>query len=272
MTGLAAGQSNSTPLLGRRIVVTRAMAQSQPLLQRLAALGADVVALPTIAIIPPSSWKALDNAIRRFEDYNGFIFTSANGVKALFERAAELEVQPRRAASAWTCAIGPATAEALRARGWQADIVPEQYVAESVVAALSQKELAGQRILLPRAAVAREVLPIELRGRGAKVDVIEAYQTVVPESSRQLVDQLFAQRNSTAADCVVFTSPSTVRNFVHLVGSDYRGRLNGVVLAAIGPITRTALEELGLTVAVQATEFTVPSLVDALVDYFSSGH
>lgn len=255
-------------LRGRRVVVTRAAGQGEDLLARLRAAGATALALPTIAIAPPEDWAPLDAALGALGSYHGLIFTSANGVKAFFARGSALGLRLERPSQAWVCAIGPATARALEARGWRVEIVPESYVAEGVVAALENRELRGRRILLPRAAVARDVLPRALRERGAEVEVVAAYRTTMPAGAEEQAQRLFPSGAGTRPDAVLFSSSSTAVNFARLLGADYRHRLEGVVLAAIGPITSATLRELRLEPAIEASEYTSAGLAAALSRYY----
>ena len=240
------------------VVVTRARAQASKLAAKLRALGAHVIELPAIAFEPPSDPGPLDEAIARIDAYDWIIFTSINGVEFFFRRLREL---PRRleALRAKLCAIGPATRAALEATGQRVDLMPEEYVAESVLAAFAGIDLAGKRILLPRAAVARDVIPTELRRRGAEVDVVEAYRTVIPDESRALARDVFAAANK--PDWVTFTSSSTVRNFVALAGQH---TLEGVRIASIGPVTSATIREFGLKVDVEASPYTIDGLVEAI--------
>lgn len=257
------------PLAGKRIVVTRSARQSSTLADLLRAAGAEPILLPTIEIVAPEQWAPLDLAIQSVGQYDGVIFTSVNGVEFFFGRAADLAITPERKPGAWVCAIGPSTARELETRGWAPDVVPEKYVAESLVEALSKQRIAGQRILVPRAAVARDVIPVELAARGALVMLVEAYQTVRPEQSEQMAAELFPfPANGRHPDAVLFTSSSTARNFAELLGDDYRQRLEGVLLAAIGPVTSATLRELGLEVGVEASEYTIPGLVAALREHW----
>lgn len=252
------------PLFGRRIVVTRARAQAAALTGSLRDLGAEVLELPTIRIEPPSDTGALDAAVARLGDYDWIVFTSANGVRCVFERLTSMGLDARRFGRARVCAIGPATARALADRGITADLVPQRFVAESLVGALRGQETIGpgSRVLIARAAEARELLPEALSATGAKVDLVAAYQTVPDgrgggELARRIIDG--------EIDWITFTSSSTVRNFVRLVGREAAAcrRFHGAV---IGPITAQTAREAGIEVAVEATEYTVPGLVRALVD------
>lgn len=271
------------PLRGRRIVVTRAAEQAPDLLAHLQSAGATAISLPTIAFAPPVDPGPLLGAIRGAAagSYHGYIFTSQNGVDAFFTAAAEQGIALPAPASVpsvhaaastpWICAIGPATARRLAARGWPPTILPAEFVAESVVAALSARPLRGQRILLPRAAVARDVLPQALAARGARVDVVAAYRTVFPAGAESRARELFPPPPAAGRpDAVLFTSSSTARHLAALLGDDYRRRLSGVLLAAIGPVTAATLEELGLTAGLVAPEFTAAALAAALIAHYAA--
>lgn len=253
------------PLTGRRIVITRRREQAGGLRQALRGRGATVVELPTIALAPPRSWRPLDTAIARLRHYHWIVFTSANGVEFFFSRLRRLKKDRQELCRARLAAIGPATAAALRARGVRADVVPEEYRAEGLLRALRNERWRGQRVLLARAAQAREVLPRELRRRGARVDVVEAYRTVLPSVSRRKLRRIFGQR----PDAITFTSSSTVRNFLALLGrGGARRALEGVAVATIGPVTSGTARGLGLKVAMEARPHTVPALMQAIERYF----
>lgn len=260
------------PLAGRRVVVTRAAAQAGDLLAMLEAAGAEAIALPAISIVPPEDPEPLKRAARAAaaEGYDGYIFTSQNAVVAFFDAAEKLGLrlaQPH----GWICAIGPATAAALRARGWAPGIVPAEFVAESLVAALADRALRGQRILLPRAMAARNVIPQALGERGARVEAVAAYRTVVPEGAAEQARELFpAAPGASRPGAVLFTSSSTARHLAEMLGADYRRRLRGVLLAAIGPVTAATLTELGLAAGVTAREFTASGLCAALAAHFAA--
>jgi uroporphyrinogen III methyltransferase/synthase len=197
------------PMFGSRVVVTRAQGQASELTSKLHSLGAAVAELPTIAIRPAANYAALDHAIANLASYDWLVFTSVNGVRHFLAR---LDASDRdlRYVRAKICAIGPATRAALEKLHLKVDVMPEEYVAESLVAAFSAYDMAGKRVLLPRAAVARDVLPKELARRGAQVDVVEAYRTVVPEDAAERARELFVHK----PDWALFTSSSTVKNFV----------------------------------------------------------
>ncbi len=241
------------PLFGKTVVVTRAPDQAGALAARLAESGANVVRIPTIEIEPPADWKPLDTAVMRLESFDWVIFTSANGVRFFTQR---LDASPRdlRALRGRICAIGPATAAALAALHLKVDLMPEEYVAESLVTAFEKIPLEGARILLPRAAVARDLIPKELEKRGARVTVVEAYRTVRPQNVHWNQDF--------HPDWIAFTSSSTVENFHSLFGA---GVLQGVRVASIGPVTSATARRLGIEVSVEPAEHTTEGLVEAIV-------
>jgi len=274
------------PLRGVRVLVGRARHQAGALSGELRKLGAQVIEIPFIEIRRPRSFKPLDHALKNLAAYDWLILTSANGVEAMWERMGHLRLEqpwksgpsgPRSGAQRnralapegkrlRIAAIGPATKKAIEQRGLTVDVVPKEYVAESVVRSLRSK-VKGKPVLLVRAKVARDVIPRELRRAGACVDVVEAYETVVPQSSRRRLHAALKNPNR-RPHVVTFTSSSTVRNFVDLLGST-RGRpphtLDGILMASIGPVTSSTLRELGLSVGVEAKEFTIPGLVEAIV-------
>jgi uroporphyrinogen III methyltransferase/synthase len=253
------------PLLGRRIVVTRAREQASGLIHQLTELGAECIQCPTIQVKPPEDWKLLDKAISAIDPYDWIVFTSVNGVKFFFGRLFEIGLDVRALGRIKTAAIGPATAERLLAQGLKSDIIPKTYRAESVVEAFAEEQLAGSRILLPRAKEARSVLPVELTRMGAKVDEITVYETW---QSRENAEDLFARLDKETVDMVTFTSSSTVKNFHALLPPDRAESLmQGVVVTSIGPITSQTARDLGFSVDVEAETYTIPGLVQAIVDY-----
>jgi uroporphyrinogen-III synthase len=260
----------STPLAGVRILVGRARQQASALSVQLRAVGAGVIEIPFIEIRPPRSYQALDAALKQISEYDWLILTSVNGVEALAARMRKLKIDPAKLTYLKIASIGPSTRTATEKMGLKVSVVPPTYVAESVVESLRGK-VEGRRVLLVRAAVARDVIPRELHTMGATVDVVEAYQTVVPDSSRKKLQAVMADAKQ-RPQVVTFTSSSTVRNFVELLGG--RGRpphtsnlLDGVRLASIGPITSATLRDFGLPVHIQAEEYTIAGLTRAIVDY-----
>ena len=249
------------PLFGKRIVVTRATEQAGTLAARLSALGAGVVELPTIEIRPPADPGPLDRAIAELHTYDWLIFTSANGVR-FFAEALDRSPRDLRALKARICAIGPATRDAIEALHLKVDLIGKEYVAEGLLEAFSSHALAGARVLLPRAAVARDLVPVELANRGARVDVVEAYRTVSPEALPARIAEVFARR----PDCITFTSSSTVQNFAAAAGVEL---LRGVSVASIGPITSRTARDLGAEVTVEANPYTVDGLVQAITGLYT---
>lgn len=246
------------PLFGKRIVVTRARGQADALSSKLAALGADVIELPTIEIRPPADPTPLDAAIARLESYDWLIFTSANGVKHFIERLDESSTDLRNL-RARICAIGPATRAAIQALHLKVDLMGKEYVAEGLLAAFEPFPLDGARVLLPRAAVARDLVPTELARRGAAVDVVEAYRTVAPEGLSKRAREIFSVRQP---DWVTFTSSSTVQNLAAALPAD---QLRAIRAASIGPVTSRTARGLGIQVTLQAAEYTIDGLVAALL-------
>jgi uroporphyrinogen-III synthase len=257
---------SSQPLSGVRVLVGRARHQASALSSELRKLGATVVEIPFIEIRKPRSFKPLDSALMNLANYDWLILTSVNGVEAMWERLAKLHLAKTIFKPVRIAAIGPATKKAIEQRGGVVDVVPKEYVAESVVRSL-QRRVKGKRVLLVRAKVARDVIPRELRQAGAEVDVVEAYETVVPRASGQRLHRLLKNPRR-RAHVVTFTSSSTVRNFVALLGSS-RASIQGVGLASIGPVTSSTLRELGLPVDIEAKEFTIPGLVEAILHSLS---
>jgi uroporphyrinogen-III synthase len=255
------------PLTGVRILVGRARHQAGALSSELRKLGATVIEIPFIEIRKPRSFKPLDSALRNIDSYDWLILTSANGVEAMWERLAKLRLKKTNLTHLCIAAIGPATKKAIERRGVKVHLVPNEYVAESVVRSL-RRRVKGKRVLLVRAKVARDVIPIELRKAGAEVDVLEAYETVVPRSSRTRLRSTL--RNPRLRPHVItFTSSSTVRNFAALLGKR-SASLGNIQFASIGPVTSSTLRELGLGVDIEAQEFTIPGLVAAIGRNFSA--
>jgi uroporphyrinogen-III synthase len=272
----------NTSLSGIRVLVGRAKHQAGALSAELRKRGAEVLEIPFIEIRKPKSFKPLDAALKGLETYDWLILTSVNGVEAMWDRMEKTreghdfspavkrsKSKPALAAGGAQlriAAIGPATKKAIEQRGMKVDVVPKEYVAESVVKSL-KKKVKGKRVLLVRAKVARDVIPDELRKAGAQVDVVEAYETVVPQSSRARL-RAALKNPKRRPHVVTFTSSSTVKNFAELLGPAQRTRpasLDGIRMASIGPVTSATLRELGMPVDIAAKEFTIPGLVAAIV-------
>lgn len=244
-------------LLGVRIVVTRAAHQAEELAKPLRELGAEAILLPTIGIAPPADPTPLREAAKCADEYDWIIFTSANAIRAF---AAELPHSPALC-KANVAAVGSATRELAEQHGFRVKLVPERYVAEALVQAFTKQDLNGQRILIPSAAVTRDIVPAELRKRGAQVDVVEAYRNVVPAQAAERAARAF---HEPYPDWVTFASSSAVDNLVQLVGT---ASLRSVKIATIGPITSGTVRKHGLSVAVEAAVYTVAGLVEAICEY-----
>ena len=254
------------PLAGKRILVTRAHNQADELSSLLRQFGAEVVEAPVIEIHPPDSYEVLDAALNDSMQYDWLILTSVNGVEALFARLESLGLSVDSLQHLKIAAIGPATEERVQDHGLVVDIVPRRYVAEEVVRSL-RKLVKGEKVLLVRAKVARDLIPEELRHAGAQVEVAEAYQTIVPDDAKRRLQQVFAE--SPLPDAITFTSSSTVKNFLSIiVGSDIPAKLSKVKFASIGPVTSDTLREYGLPVHVEADEYTMEGLAQAIVQLF----
>ena len=250
------------PLAGTRILVGRARHQASTLSAGLRSLGASVVEIPFIEIRNPQSFQPLDDALKNLKTYDWLILTSVNGVEALWSRLRELRIAKSRLKHLQIAAIGPATKKAIVKHGLKVKMVPEEYVAESVVKGLRDK-VQGKRVLLVRAKVARDLIPDELRAAGAAVDVAEAYETVVPEKSKTRLRTLM--KSARRPHVVTFTSSSTAKNFAELLGLAQLRTLNKTQLASIGPVTSATLRELQLPPAIEAREFTMGGLIRAIV-------
>ncbi len=252
------------PLFGKRILVTRSREQASVLSEKLERLGAEAWEYPTIKIQEPEDLTFLDQAVANAGAYDWIIFTSVNGVKAFFNRLKAQRLDIRSLNNAKICAIGPKTAEALEERGLLVDVMPEVFRAEAVVAALEGRIQTGDKVLLPRADLARQVLVDSLQQLGAQVDEIIAYQTVLADTSD--TELLLEKLQAGEMHIVTFTSSSTVTNFLQLVG-EHRQLLKGVKIACIGPITAETAEKNGLHVDICAQQYTIDGLVEAIVTY-----
>ena len=254
------------PLFGKKIVVTRSREQASDLSERLRKLGALPIEFPTIEILPPDSLADLDHCARRLGEYDWIIFTSVNGVRFFLARLLELGKDIRDLRGPRIAAIGPKTAEELAISKVKVSFVPREYRAEAIFEGLQKESLEGKRILIPRAKMARDILPAELRKAGARVDVVEVYRTVRPESDVARVRELLEQKQVAA---VTFTSSSTVTNFVELLGKENASKLmKGIVAASIGPVTAETAQSLGIDSAIVSKDYTIPALVESLAAYF----
>lgn len=255
---------DNKPLFGKTVVVTRARAQASALTKKLEAQGARVLEVPAIKIVPPADFAPLDKAIAEIDTYKWLILTSVNGVEYFFDRLLKADKDSRALCGVKIAAIGSATAEALKGYGITADLIPSAYKAEELADALAADTKAGDKLLLARAKIARNVLPERLRALGAQVDVVTAYETVADCQNKE---ELLEALESGEASLVTFTSSSTVTNLLDVLG-DKKDLLNKVALAAIGPVTAETLEKHGLKPAVSAAEYTIDGLMTAIEEYY----
>lgn len=258
------------PLFGKRVLVTRPAGQAAGMVQMLRDAGADPIEIPTVRIVDPDDLTPLEDALQRLEDYDWVVFTSRNGVERFFAALHAASGDARRLGTASVAAIGPATAQALTAHGVRADLVPEEYRGEAVADALLEQlpDETHNRVLIPRAAVAREVLPERLRAAGVEVDVVPVYETVGATAEQLKGIRQMLERGE--LDVATFTSSSTVQRLLDDLGAEGPQLLARTCVAAIGPITAQTAREAGVTVNVVAEQYTAPELVQALVAHFAA--
>jgi len=256
----------SLPLAGRRVLVTRAAHQAGKLGEGLRSLGAEPVEVPVLEIQPPASFDPLDRALRQLDQYDWIILTSANTVRTLADRAAVLGMSFDQPIHLKVAAVGAATSAAAEQAGWTVALFPEKYVAESLLAGL-ESAAAGQRFLLARAAIARDVIPDALRAAGAVVDVVDAYQNVLPAQSPELLRRALV----VGIDAATFTSSSSV---THLATAAAQAGVafpfGGVKAISIGPITTKTLQDAGWQPAIEASTSDIPGLLAAVTRAFSA--
>jgi uroporphyrinogen III methyltransferase / synthase len=251
------------PLFGKRILVTRTRKQASEFAVQLESFGAEVIEFPTIEIIPPEDWNPVDQAIKNLPNYDWVIFTSANGVDQFFKRLEEQKFDCRIFKNTKVATIGPATAQALQEKGLIADLVPSEYRAEGILESFAAFDLKNKKILLARALEARDILPEQLKQRGALVDIVAVYKTIKVGAKHASPDSL---KN---LDIITFASSSSVRNFVEMFSKEELEEIISTsAVAVIGPITAQTACDLGLTVTIEATEYTIPGLVTAILAYF----
>jgi uroporphyrinogen III methyltransferase/synthase len=269
------------PLFGQRILITREHSEGYESLEEL---GAEIIEFRTIEIVPPEDWAELDNAIDKIESYNWLILTSANGVKFLFRRLFEKEKDIRDLKGIKICAVGTKTAEAINKFGIKVDLVPEEFNAEGLISAIVQKcksakekndktselpnfqasALQGVRFLLPRAGVAREILPEKIKELGGEIDVVTAYRAIKPETHGKRLKRFLKEGKITIA---TFTSAATFNNFIEITGEDADGLLKDVAIAVIGPVTAKAIEKAGLKVSIMPKEATIDAMVNEIIKW-----
>jgi uroporphyrinogen III methyltransferase/synthase len=255
------------PLFGRSILITRSREQSRRMADLVASQAGRPILFPTIAIEPLEDFGPLDAAINRIETFDWIIFTSVNGVDHFFKRFMEVLQDVRQMAGPRIGAIGPITADAIGKRGLKVDVLAKEFKAEGVLAELSEQDVRGRRFLIPRAEKAREILPETLTAMGGEVEVVSVYRTRLPEGSH--VGEIVRLLEQKEIDAVTFTSSSTVTHFVEMLGeTDTASLLADVVMASIGPITSGTMREKGLPVHVEAAQYTIDGLLEALAEYF----
>jgi uroporphyrinogen III methyltransferase / synthase len=254
------------PLAGKRVVVTRAGAQAYDLAEQIEKAGGEVIELPTILILPPESFARFDDAVKHIERYDWILFTSVNSVAPFLARLRLAGKTVDVLKPVKIGAIGPETARRLASAGIRVSLVPQRYQAEGILDAVGPKAIKGKRVLIPRAAEAREILPETLRGWGATVDVVIAYRTALPDVDVAPLAELLRHGR---IDAVTFTSSSTVKNFVRLFGGKKLAAIaGGCVIACIGPITAQTVQSAGGKADVVADEFTMSGLTRALSAHF----
>lgn len=254
------------PLFGKRIVITRPERQADDLARMLISEGAQTISFPTIKIVPPASMQELDDSINKIGIYDWLIFTSANGVQFFFERLREKNKDIRDLKGIKICCIGPATAGQIEDKGIKVDLVPAQFIAEGILQSFVGMNLKGKKVLIPRAAKARDVLPEGLKNLGAEVDVVTAYQTV---NSGRKKEELTAMINDNIVDVITFTSSSTVTNFLEIMGRDFKLPAH-IDVACIGPVTAETAKKAGIKIDISQEEYTMEGLVQSLADYFKT--
>ncbi|MBI5642596.1 MAG: uroporphyrinogen-III C-methyltransferase [Deltaproteobacteria bacterium] len=254
------------PLFGKRILVTRALEQAGEFSKLLEKNGAEPLTFPTIKTVAPPSFAPLDKAIKKISSYDWAIFTSVNGVKYFFERLYKLDKDLRELKGVRICAIGPMTEKAIKKLGIKVDLTPREYRAEAIIEALGKRKIKGKKFLLARALEAREVIPVEIKRLGGRIDVVPSYKTVKPSKEAGELKGLFREGG---VDIVTFTSASTVTNFVSMFKkAELSELLKGVNIACIGPITADTAKEYGIKVDIMPKDYTIPALTDAMAGYF----
>jgi uroporphyrinogen III methyltransferase/synthase len=261
---------DARPLFGKRVLVTRARDQAGPLVDLLERLGAEAIEAPLVRILPPDDFAPLDQACARIGEFDWIIFTSSNAVDRFMDRFLAAPRDIRDLKGVKLCAIGPATAEHLMRRGIRIDLLPSDHRAEGVIEAMGGQTVHGARVLLPRADIGRELIADDLRAAGAAVTEVIAYRTVIADAERDGEPDVYRMLLDRQIDVVTFTSPSAVRNFVTVFGEDAAADLLRLTLvASIGPTTAQAAERLNISTAIMPEQYTIPALVDAIVDHFA---
>jgi uroporphyrinogen III methyltransferase/synthase len=261
---------DARPLFGKRILVTRPRDQATELVERLEARGAEAIEAPMIRIVPADDDGPLDEICARAGTFDWIVFSSVNAVDAFMTRLLATPRDVRALSGVNLVAVGPATAERLARHGLKADLVPAEYRAEAIVSALSARgDVAGLKVLLPHTDIGREVVADELRKRGADVTEVIAYRTVLADAERDDEPDIYRLLLERRIDAVTFTSPSAVRSFVKVLGAEPAADLlRTTAVASIGPVTAEAAAQCKIETTILPAHYTIPSLVDAIVEYF----
>ena len=263
---------DTRPLFGVRIVVTRPRAQAADLVTRLEQLGADPIEVPTIQVVAPEDPAPLDRVCARVDEYDWVVFTSANAVAYFMRQLLAGPGDVRGLRDVRLCAVGPATAEALSRYGIKIDLVPEEYRAEGVAHALREgRDLTGARVLLPRADLAQDLLPVALRKAGAIVTAVTAYRTTPVDLEAADAPDIYGLLLEQGVDIITFTSGSSVKNLVDTLGEDQAADLlRRVDVACIGPVTADVATRLDIATTIMPVEYTVPAMVQAIVNHVTT--
>ncbi len=263
---------DSRPLFGKRVLVTRPREQGAELVDLLETLGAEAIEAPMIRIAPPDDYGPLDEACAHLDRFEWIIFSSAHAVEAFNNRLVASPFDLRALNNVKLCAVGSTTTERLARLGLKVDLVPHEYRAEAVVQAFAASgNVQGLRVLLPRADIGREVIADELRKQGADVTEVIAYRTIATDPEREGEPDVYRMLLDRKIDVVTFTSPSAVRSFVKLLGAEPAADLlRTTVVASIGPVTAEAASQCNIQTTVIPVPYTIPALVDAIVEYFKT--
>lgn len=263
---------DARPLFGKRVLVTRPREQAGELVDRLEAMGAEAIEAPMIRIAPPEDFGPLDEACARAGKFDWIVFSSVNAVEAFVDRLLAGPQDVRVLQGVRLGGVGPAIAERLAKYGLKVDLTPSEYRAESLLGALAERgDVGGLKVLLPRADIGREILADGLRKNGAEVTEVVAYRTVVVEPEREGEPDIYHMLLERRIDVVTFTSASAVRNFVRVLGAEPAADLlRATVVASIGPVTAEAASQFGIRTTIMPAQYTVPALVDAIVQYTES--
>ena len=263
---------DARPLFGKRVLVTRPRDQAPELCDALALLGADPIEAPMIRIVPPDDLAPLEDVAARAGEFDWIVFTSGNAVEAFMKALLSGNQDVRALKGPKLCTVGPSTAAKLAGYGIKVDLLPTEFRAEGVVAALTAEgSLQGARVLLPRADIGREVIVEALRAAGATVTDVTAYRTVLDEAQREGTLDIYGMLLDKKIDLVTFTSGSAVRNFAKVYGAEQAADLlRNTEVAAIGPLTAQAAEQLGIRISIQPQTYTIPALVDAIAAHFTA--